>query len=480
MTSADPTLCEQHNLLQEGTVTSVELVQASLERIALFDRSGPHLAAVAAVAPNAIERARQLDQERDLGQLRGSLHGLPLLVKDNYETADLPTTAGSMTLAQWRPKRDAELVRRLRAAGAIILAKTNMHEFAFGNRGFGSLFGQVRNPYNPTRVAGGSSSGTGAGIAAGYAAAGLGTDTCGSIGIPCAFNGIAGLRPTQGLTSRRGIIPLSSTQDIGGPMARSVADLALLLDVLAGTDEGDAQTAGADAKKPGHYGALPRQSGIRGVRIGRVVSRFYAEPKDDAIASTVEASLGELTRQGAEIVDVEVPNLAELIEDELEGGFVLVHDFPFDLDRYLAQSPDAPLRSFRELVDSALTHEGLKRNLALSSSVVTRDSPAYRLHIAKRAQLAEALVKTLEEQRLDVLGYPTVRCPAPLIGDALKGVNSHLGANSGLPVLTLPCGSLDGMPVGVDLLGRPWGEKELLRVGIAIERVWGLLPCTLN
>lgn len=470
---AASSLCGQRDALDDGRLTSVELIRASLDRIALYDLAGPQITAIAAVAPDLLEHAERVDEERRQGRLRGVLHGLPVLVKDNFETMDMPTTAGSKTLENWRPQRDAELVKRLKGAGAIVLAKTNMHEFAFGYLGCGSLFGQVRNPYDSSRIAGGSSSGTGAGIAAGYAAAGLGTDTCGSIGIPSAFCGIAGLRPTQGLTSRRGIIPVSSTQDIGGPMARSVADLALLLDILAGTDPGDAQTVDADVNKPKSYFGRIRENGVRRARIGRVTSRFDTEPKDEEVVAAVDRSLEVLARDGAEIVDVEMPTLQALIEDELKGGFVLIHDFSFDLDRYLAGSTDAPLRSFRELLGSRLTHPSLRNNLGLASAILTRDTPEYRSHLGRREQLAALMVSTMNDNNLDALGYPTVRCPPPPIGTPVKGVNSHMGANSGLPVLTVPCGMLDGLPIGIDFLARPWGEADLLSLGRAVEDVWG-------
>ncbi|HKK23855.1 MAG TPA: amidase, partial [Pseudohaliea sp.] len=227
----EKSILELQVALEGGKTSSADLVDFYLERIERFDDKGPALNSMATLNPRAREQAAMLDRERRKNGPRGPLHGIPLVVKDNYQTEDMPTEAGSRSLAGFAPPEDAELVRRLRAAGVIMLGKTNMHEFAYGIESVGSAFGITRNPYDPGRNPGGSSGGTGAAVAANFAVAGLGSDTCGSIRIPAAHNALVGLRGTQGASSRNGIIPLSSTQDIGGPLARSVTDLAMLLDV---------------------------------------------------------------------------------------------------------------------------------------------------------------------------------------------------------------------------------------------------------
>ena len=240
---AEATIPQLQAALGAGALSSRDLVAHYLARIDAYDQRGPALNAICAIAPDALALADKCDAERHGGVLLGPLHGIPVIVKDNYETADMQTAAGSILLAGWRPPGDATLVARLRAAGAIVIAKATMHEFAYGVTTAGSLFGQTRNPYALDRNPGGSSGGTGAAIAAGFAAVGMGSDTCGSIRIPAAHNSLVGIRGTQGLASRAGIVPLSSTQDIGGPLGRSVADVAIVLDAIAGYDPHDPPTA---------------------------------------------------------------------------------------------------------------------------------------------------------------------------------------------------------------------------------------------
>src|SRR6056297_4300858 len=287
--------------LNSGRITSVELVDFYLNRIEMYDQSGPALNSIAHISTDARLEAQALDEERRQSGARGLLHGIPILVKDNYETRGMPTEAGSKTLEGYTPDRDAEMVARLRAAGAIILAKTNMHEFAYGIETWGSAFGKTRNPYDPTRNPGGSSGGTGAAVAANFAVAGLGSDTCGSIRIPSAHNALVGLRGTQGSSSRAGIIPLSSTQDIGGPLARSVADLALLLDVTVGYDPEDPQTAAGFGHFEGSFlDALDREA-LRGKRIGLVRELRYQGPEDGEIARIFDTAMDQMKPLGAEV-----------------------------------------------------------------------------------------------------------------------------------------------------------------------------------
>src|SRR5579871_4847203 len=289
--------------LDAGAVTSRGLVEAYLERIDAFDHAGPALNAMITINPHALADADALDAERRAGRRRGPLHGIPVVVKDNYDTADMPTTAGSMALVGSRPDRDAFQVRKLREAGAIILGKTNLHEFARGITTISSLGGQTRNPYDPTRNPGGSSGGTGAAVAADFAAAGLGTDTCGSIRYPAAHNNLVGLRPTLGLSSRSGIVPLAHSQDVGGPLARSVTDIAIMLDATVGADPDDPVTADAARHIPASYRASLDRDGLRGTRIGVLQPLFGREPEDQRAGSVVRTALDAMAQQGAQLVD---------------------------------------------------------------------------------------------------------------------------------------------------------------------------------
>ncbi|PRX19196.1 Asp-tRNA(Asn)/Glu-tRNA(Gln) amidotransferase A subunit family amidase [Paraburkholderia sp. BL18I3N2] len=453
----------------DGTLSARQLVDLYLKRITAFDQSAPAINAIATINERATAEADALDAERRDGVLRGALHGIPVLIKDNIETAGLQTTAGCTLLAGWKPEIDAAVVRRLRQAGAIILAKTNMHEFGYGIRGFGSYFGQVRNPYDPECYPGGSSSGSAAGLAAGFGAVALGTDTSGSIGVPSAYNGLVGLRVTQGLISCEGIVPLSSTQDVVGPIARTVEDAATVLDVLTGTDVGGVQAPTFPLAMT--YTAALGTAELRNVRIGRLTDLFRIDAGDDEVAGIVERRLDLIETAGTTIVDVEISALSDLLKDRLCGSLVLVQDFKFDLDEYLARRPTSPLRSFQALLASGVCHAAVIDNLRLSMATVSRVTQEYYAHVAKRRMLREVIVKAMDQLGLDALVFPTIRQPAGRIGGPQNGANSQLSANSGLPALTLPSGYADGgVPVGMDILGRPWRESRLLAIGHAIEQ----------
>ena len=457
--------------LAAGSLSSRGLVEHYLARIAAYDGNGPALNAVAVINPEAAAEAERCDRERAAGAPCGPLHGVPILVKDNYETAGMQTAAGSVTLAGWIPPGDATLVARLRAAGAIVLGKANMQEFAYGIVGVGSLYGQTRNPYAPDRNPGGSSSGTGAAIAAGFAALGMGSDTCGSIRIPAAHNCLAGIRSTQGLLSRAGIVPMSHTQDVGGPMARSVADLAIVLDATAGWDPADPQTALAVGNVPSSFAAALRPDALAGARIGLLTHLFGSDPEDGEVAALVRDAAEAMRRLGAALVEVAIPGLAGLLTDRYAGHLVLVSDVKFDLDAYLASRPTAPVRSLDEILASGRVHPVVEPSLRRSQAVASRDTKEYWEHLARRATLRQTVLQAMAEAGLDALLYPPIRRKAAPIGEPQPGTNCHLAANSGLPALVVPAGfTADGLPVGVELLGRPWSEARLLGLGYAYEQ----------
>jgi amidase len=467
----EATIPQLQAVLATRLVTSRDLVAMYLARIDAYDKRGPALNAISVTNSKALEQADVLDAERRAGALRGPLHGIPVVVKDNYETVGMQTADGSLALAGWIPEDDAYLVKKLRAAGAIIIAKTNMHEFAYGAETVGSLFGVTRNPYALDRNPGGSSGGTAAAVAANFAAVGMGSDTAGSIRAPAFHNSLVGIRGTQGLASRSGIIPLSSTQDIGGPIGRTVTDVAIVLDAIVGYDPADPQTAASGGNIPKSYTDFLQLTGLRGARIGAVTSLFDPNPEDVEVATVVRAALNEMKSQGADVVEITIPGLTELLTDRFGGNLVLAQDFKFDFNSYLAAHPTAPVRSLEEVLASGKFHPSVKAVLDNSQSTDSRDTKEYLEHKLKRSILLEAVLKAMADHRLDALAYPATRRKANLIGQAQVLGNGRFASNSGLPAIVVPGGfTPDGLPVGVELLGRPWSEPQLIKFAYAYEQ----------
>ena len=467
----EATIPELQAALAAGSVTSRDLVTMYLARIDAYDQKGPSLNAISAINGGALAEADALDAERKARPIRGPLHGIPVIVKDKYDTANMQTAAGSRSLAGWVPASDAFLVKKLRDAGAIVIAKSNMHEFAYGITTLGSLFGQTRNPYALGRNPGGSSGGTGAAIAANFAAVGMGSDTCGSIRIPASHNSLAGIRGTQGLASRSGIVPLSSTQDIGGPIGRSVTDVAIVLDATVGYDAADPQTATSIGHVPKSYTDALQIGALRGTRVGQLTALFGADPADAEVATVVRAAVDQMKGQGAEIVEVTIPGLTELLTDRMRGFLILGQDFKFDLNAYLAAHPTAPMRSLQDVLASGKFHPALETLLRNAQAVESRDTKEYLEHIVKRDALRQAILKAMADHRVDALVYPTIRRKANVVGEAQLGTNCHLSANSGLPAIVVPGGfTPDGLPVGVELLGRAWSEPQLIGLAYAYEQ----------
>ena len=453
--------------MQEKQVTSRQLVDLYLARIDAYDKRGPSLNAVMALNPQARDAAVALDVERASKGPRGLLHGVPILVKDNYETIEMPTTAGSIALAAFHPARDAVLVQRLKAAGAVILGKTTMHELASGIVTVGSGFGQARNPYDFDRNPGGSSGGTGAAVAANFAAGGMGSDTCGSIRNPASHNNLVGLRGTQGLASRTGIVPLSSTQDIGGPIARGIEDLAIMLDATFGPDPSDPSTAIAAGHVPRSYRAGLTADALKGARLGVLRSQFGSAGDDQEVSSIVNRALDLLKKAGAEVTDVAIPGLDDLLRDSSMIGA----DFKFDFADYLAAVSGAPVKSLAEILDRGLYHSALESTLRMRNAVVSRDTDTARIARSKRVAIRNALESALKDNNLVALVYPTLRRKPARIGEAQGGSTCTLSAHSGLPALAVPAGfSTDGLPIGIDLLGGAFKEPQLLSLGYAIQQ----------
>lgn len=461
----EATITELQRGMSEGRFTALDLTRAYLARIAAYDQQGPALNAMVRVNASAERDARAMDAERRAGKVRGPLHGIPVILKDNYNTADMPTTGSTLALATFTPQEDAFIVRRLREAGAVIIGKSNLHELAAGITSVSSMGGQTRNPYDPRRCPGGSSGGTGAAIAASFAVVGWGSDTCGSIRIPAAYGSLYGLRPTSGLVSRTGIIPLSHTQDVIGPLARSVTDLAIALDITVGRDAADAATRVLDGRELPRFTASLSREALRGKRIG--ILRNYMTGTDGDIADSIRSTAQAMRALGAEVVEVTFQGLDSLIA----GSSVIPLEFKWDLMDYLAKYPGAPVHSLHEIIERGLHHEALDGTFRIRDSISTRDSERYRAALAKQATLKARLVAFFDSLRFDALVYPTMQRRPALVGESQPGTTCSLSAQSGLPALSLPAGFTDdGLPVGLEMMGKPFEDATLVAMAYAFEQ----------
>lgn len=471
--------------MANGSLSSHALTQAYLDRIAALDDAGPMLNAVIETNPDALKDADALDAERKAGKLRGPLHGIPVLLKDNIDATPMVNSAGSLALADNRPSRDAFLVQRLRAAGAVILGKTNLSEWAnmrstHSSSGWSGRGGQTRNPYILDRNPCGSSAGTGSAIAANLASLGIGTETDGSVICPAAMTGLVGIKPTLGLVSRGGIIPLAHSQDTAGPMTRTVADAAALLAVMAGSDPGDAATATANSHAADYTQSL-KPGALAGKRIGVVRKLAGMEPNADRV---LEQSISVLKAQGATIIDpVDVPNVDKLGTDEFT---VLLYELKHDLAQYLAGANVAP-KTLADLIVFNKAHAEQEMpwfgqelfEAAQAKGPLTDKVYLDALANSKRMAGPEGIDAAMQAQRLDALlapswgpAYPT----DPLLGDHIVsgdptiGGASQLTSVAGYPSITVPAGNVHGLPVGIVFMGRAWSEPTLIEIAYGFEQ----------
>ncbi|NNC14180.1 amidase [Corallococcus exiguus] len=481
----EATVAELRAGLESGKHTARGLTEAYLERIRALDRTGDlPLCSVIELNPDALTLADALDAERKAKGARGPLHGIPVLIKDNIATADkMQTTAGSLALVGAVPPRDAFIVERLRAAGAVLLGKTNLSEWAnfrstHSMSGWSGRGGLCRNPYALDRTPSGSSSGSGAATAASFCAVSVGTETDGSIVSPASACALVGLKPTVGLVSRAGIIPISSTQDTAGPMTRTVADAAALLSVLAGEDPRDVATAAGKGRAHPDYTKFLDPQGLKGARIGVPRERFFGyHPATDAV---VERALEVMKAQGAVLVDpVVLPNLAKLDEPELE---VMLYEFKAGLEAWLAQLGEgAPVRTLADLI--AFNEKNREREMpyfgqelllqAQKKGPLTDTAYKKALAACRRYSRAEGLDAVMNKHKLDALVAPTQAPAGPIdlvLGDHWLGSSSTPAAVSGYPTLTVPAGDVYGLPVGVSFIGRAWSEPVLLKLAYAYEQ----------
>ncbi len=465
------TIAGIHSGLEAGRFNCHELTQQYLDRIEAYDKKGPALNAIVRVNPKALARADELDREFAKDGITRPLQCVPMIVKDNFDTFDLPTTAGSLSLAGSIPSDDAFIVKRIRDAGAIILAKSNMAEFAFSPYETLSsiLPGHTRNPYDTNRVPAGSSGGTAAAVAASFGAVGLGSDTGNSIRGPSSHTALVGIRATMGLTSRDGIVPLNLYRDVGGPMARTVVDAVTVLDVIAGYDPADPVTELGKDRRPRSYLPSLSRDGLRGARLGVVRQLSNTDTADPEILALFERALLDLADHGATIVDpVHIQAL-----DSKES--LWCNPFKAELEEYLGGlGPSAPVKSLKEILESGKFHPSIEKRLADAEAVERMPEEECRDALHKAAEMRDEVHALLTSQHLDALLYPTWSNPPRLLGD----LNSPAGDNSqrlspptGFPAITVPMGFVRGsLPAGLQFLGDAFSEPTLVRLAYGYEQ----------
>ena len=473
----ETTIAEVHAAMRARRLSCHGLVEHYLRRIDAYDKKGPAINALVVVNAAALRVADSLDRRFAREGLTGPLHCIPIIVKDNFETVDLPTTAGSLSLQGFVSTKDAFQVRRVREAGAIVLAKSNMAEFAFSpyETVNSILPGYTRNPYALDRVTAGSSGGTAAAVAANLGEVGLGTDTGNSIRGPSAHQALVGIRSTMGLTSRGGVVPLNLSADVAGPMARTVADAVAVLQVVAGFDPDDSVTIASRERPIPNYAASLVRDGLRGARIG-VLHQAYDRPTTDAEVRDVFArAIADLRRAGATVVDsVPIPELDSLLR--VQSGSC--NPFKFDLERWLASTAGrAPVKTLDEIIRSGRYHPSIQKRLELAQAVELSPerNPGCRGREQFRQGLRAAVLRAMDGLRLDALVYPTWSNPPRLIGDlnTPHGDNSQLFAPStGWPAITVPMGyTRDGvLPAGLTIFGRAWSEAVLVKLAYGFEQ----------
>ena len=446
--------------LASGEITCEALVSAYLGRIEAFDKHGAGLNAVIAVNPRALEAASELDAAYKEHGLTGPLHGVPVLLKDNCETRDMPTTAGSLSLAGFETGKDAEIVARLRRAGAVIVAKTNLHEFAIWGETVSSVLGQTRNPYDLSRTPGGSSGGTGAAVAANFGLAGIGTDTINSIRSPASANALCGIRPTVGLVSDRGIVPYSHTQDTAGPICRTVEDAARVFEVIATSPDINKICLSADA--------------LCGKRIG-VLRSFCGKDKIHQPVNEIFGAALELMRRGG-------ASLTEL-DDNIDPAALVsdisvhLHELKFCLGEYLGAFGDAaPARSVGEILASGKFSPSIGDNLRRAEELGA-DSPEYAARLKLRESLIARVRGIFERHSLDAIVYPHQQQPVCKIGESQKGRNGALASVTGFPAVVTPGGFTKpdmhaplGVPVGIEFMGLPYSDSGLISLAYGFEQ----------
>jgi amidase len=471
----EATISSIHDAFAAGQLTCARLARLYLDRIAAYSTQGPALNAILTVNPEVMETAAEMDRSyRASPATVGPLHCVPVILKDNFNTFDMPTTGGNVSMKTSVPPADAFTVARIRKAGALILAKANMQEFARGGMSISSLGGQVRNPYDLSRTPGGSSGGTGASIAANFAVLGTGSDTGQSIRSPASANNLVGIRPTRGLVSRTGVIPNSLTQDEVGPIARTVTDAALLLDVMAGYDPADPITALGKGRIPKSYTQFLSTDALKGARIGVMTNLFGTAERHSEVNKVMEGVITRMAGLGATLVRFDVPEYDAVASTVSTSQF----EARTVMDRYFAAlGPGAPIRSFAELL--AAKTSAVQKTLEAEFAVVDgMNSQAYKDRTLNRDKLRLAVAKKIADLDLDAILYPLQKIlVAPVTAEEQLERNGTLSNGTGFPAVTFPGGFSTptasapiGVPVGAELLGLDYTEVKLLSYAYAFEQ----------
>lgn len=476
----EATIAQVHEAMRNGALTASDLVDGYLARIDAYDRSGPQLNSVITVNPEARQRAAELDEHlRSTGDFIGPMHGIPVVVKDQAETAGIQTTFGSLAAEGYVPTEDATAIANLKAAGAIILAKTTMPDFATSWFAYSSKAGTTKNPYDLTRDPGGSSSGTGAAVAANLAMVGIGEDTGGSIRLPSSFDNLVGVRVTPGLISRKGMSPLVVFQDTAGPMARTVTDAAILLDALVGYDPADEYTAAyAVARPPASYAAQLDGDALKGRTIA-VLRQAFGDDSDADCASVnavVRAALTSMEAAGATLVDIAVPGLDDFIVDT---SLYITHS-RHDINGFLKARPEIPFDTVEDILAAGKYHKKLELLEAIGDGPVDpEDDPDYYPKLANRERFQRALVNAMAAVGATAMVYPTIRVVPPTREEAdgpmwttlTFPTNTLIASQSWMPAASVPAGFTDsGLPVGLEIVTMPYDEPTLLSVAYAFEQ----------
>ena len=475
----EATIALVHAAMKAKRLTCHDLVDQYLKRIDANDKRGPALNAIVQINPEALKEADALDRRFAQGGLTGPLHCVPTVVKDNFETIGLQSADGSLSLQGFVSNKDAFLVKRIKAAGAIVIAKSNMAEFAFSPlETVNSILGTTKNPYALDRVPAGSSGGTAAAIASNFGLVGLGSDTGNSIRGPSAHNALVGIRSTMGLTSRAGVIPLSYLADVAGPMTRTVEDAVAVFQVIVGEDPDDPMTMRSRGRAIPNYAASLVRDGLKGARIG-VLHQAYERanlPVDDEVAKVFARALEDLKAAGAEIVDLAPVDLTEIRRAQ---GANPCRGFKYDINEYLAKQGDrVPVHSLEEIISSGKFHESVRARLEQSqrSTPEGPESEACKADAAYREAFGAAVTRVMDELKLDAFVYPTWSQPPQLIGSANQrqaGDNSQVfSPTSGFPAINVPMGYTRGgtLPAGMTIFGRAWSEATLIKLAYAYEQ----------
>jgi Asp-tRNA(Asn)/Glu-tRNA(Gln) amidotransferase A subunit family amidase len=474
----ETTIAQIHSAFQAKRLTCRALVEQYLRRIDVFDKNGPAVNAIILTNPEALKQADDLDRRFAQGGLTGPLHCVPAIVKDNFETIGLQSANGSLSLAGFVSDKDAFQVARIKAAGAIVIAKSNMAEWAFTpNETLSSILpGYTKNPYALDRVTAGSSGGTAASVAASFGAIGLGSDTGNSIRGPASHQALVGIRSTMGLTSRGGVMPLNLLADVAGPMARTVEDAVKVFQVVVGSDPADPVTASAAAHLPQNYSASLVRDGLKGARIGVLRFAYERESADPEIVQVFMRAVDDLRAQGATIIDPGVVDGLDQIKRP--QGMGSCGGFKYDINRYLASHGDrVPVKSLTEIIKSGKFHPTVQRRLEQNEAGPENgpDTPECKADAQYRQQVRDAVTRTMDAQKLDAWVYPTWSNPPRLIGDLNTpgGDNSQFfSPTTGFPAIQVPMGYTRGarLPAGITFFGRAWSEPTLIKLAYAYEQ----------